>query len=130
MVRSGFPLASNTSRDGRSNVVIVTSYDVPPLTIAKREPAPIGSSLRSSALLHPAVPLRLVAEVGQDVEDALRRTGDLGRRGRTHCAILTRRGGLNYTTSRPGSPRVYALNSFQCPSVTISMPSSVTLIAV
>src|SRR4051794_3099887 len=50
-VRSGFPLASNTSRDGRSNVVIVTSYGRPPLTIEKREPSSIGSSLRRSALL-------------------------------------------------------------------------------
>src|SRR5581483_2455214 len=51
IVRSGFPLASNTSRYGRSYVVIVASYDAPPLTIPKREPSPIGSSLRSSALL-------------------------------------------------------------------------------
>src|SRR4029453_9245136 len=38
IVRSGLPLASNTSRDGRSYVVIVTSEDAPPLTIQKRHP--------------------------------------------------------------------------------------------
>jgi dihydrofolate reductase len=51
IVRSGFPRASSTSRDGRSCVVIVTSYGLPPFTIANRDPSPIGSGLRNSALL-------------------------------------------------------------------------------
>src|SRR4051812_16538309 len=50
MVTSGFPTPSKTSLLGRSYVVIVTSYDVPPFMMVNSDPRPIGSALRSSAL--------------------------------------------------------------------------------
>jgi hypothetical protein len=47
----GVPLASKAGSEGRSYLVIVTSYAVPPLTIAKRDPGPTGSGLGNSARL-------------------------------------------------------------------------------
>jgi hypothetical protein len=64
----GLPLSFEQSSEGRSYVWIVTSYGVPLLTIPKREPCAIGSSLRSSALLTPefhCVSLRRSASVSK-----------------------------------------------------------------
>jgi hypothetical protein len=92
IVRSGFQLASNTSRDGRSYVVI--RHVVGRATVDDSKTRAQSDWLVAPKLsaVDPGIPLRLVAEVGQRVEDSFGRAGDSGRRSGTRWARSYTRG--------------------------------------